>query len=59
MKPIKAIKDFSLDGVIYENGDEVEVKDIETLVKLNEKGFISPFTGKEIQKFAKEFKKEE
>lgn len=53
----KANKDFAVNGVFYEKGDEVEVKDLEQLVRLNEKGFIGPLTPKEIQNFGKEPKK--
>lgn len=56
MKSIKASQTFSLDGVIYEKGDEVKVNNVELLVRLNEKGFIEPLKAKEIQNFAKEIK---
>ena len=53
MKP-KAMRDFQLNGVFYEKGDEVDVKDKEQLIHLNEKGFIEPLTPKQIQDFGKE-----
>ena len=63
MKSIIAKKDFSLNGIAYEKGDEVKVKDKSELVSLNEKGFIEPLTLKQIQNFGKvepkENKKEE
>ena len=63
MKSIIAKKDFSLNGIAYEKGDEVRVKDKSELVSLNEKGFIEPLTLKQIQNFGKvepkENKKEE
>ena len=63
MKSIIAKKDFSLNGIAYEKGDEVRVKDKSELVSLNEKGFIEPLTLKKIQNFGKvepkENKKEE
>lgn len=63
MKSIIAKKDFTLNGVAYEKGDEVRVKDKSELVSLNEKGFIEPLTLKQIQNFGKvepkENKKEE
>lgn len=54
MKIIKAKKDFALNGVAYEKGDEVRVKDKSELISLNEKGFIEPLTLKQIQNFGKE-----
>ena len=54
MKSIIAKKDFALNGVAYEKGDEVRVKDKAELVSLNEKGFIEPLTLKQIQNFGKE-----
>lgn len=54
MKSIIAKKDFSLNGIAYEKGDEVKVKDKSELVSLNEKGFIEPLTLKQIQNFGKE-----
>ena len=63
MKSIIAKKDFSLNGIAYEKGDEVRVKDKSKLVSLHEKGFIEPLTLKQIQNFGKvepkENKKEE
>ena len=56
MKSIIAKKDFTLNGVAYEKGDEVRVKDKSELVSLNEKGFIEPLTIKQIQNFCKEQK---
>ena len=53
----KAKKDFTLNGVFYEKGDEVKVDSKEALIKLNEKGFIEPLTAKQIQNFGKEHKK--
>lgn len=54
MKSIIAKKDFALNGIAYEKGDEVKVKDKVELVSLNEKGFIEPLTLKQIQNFGKE-----
>ena len=63
MKNIKARKNFTLNGIAYEKGDDIIVKDKAELVILNEKGFIEPLTLKEIQNFGKaepkENKKEE
>lgn len=54
MKSIKAIKDFTLDGVPYEKDDIVEIKNINQVVKLNEKGFITPLTAKDLYNIRKE-----
>ena len=54
MKSIIAKKDFALNGIAYEKGDEVRVKNKSELVSLNEKGFIEPLTLKQIQNFGKE-----
>ncbi len=51
-----ATKSFNLDGVFYDQGSEVKVKDKDELIRLNEKGFIEPLTLKEIQDFGKEDK---
>ena len=53
MKPIKAKKDFSLNGTMYAKGDDVPVKNMDELIKLNEKGFIDPMSMKEIQDYFK------
>ena len=42
MKKIIAKKDFTLNGTSYIIGDEIKIKDIEVIKKLNEKGFIEP-----------------
>lgn len=53
MKPIKAVKSFTLKGVYYDKNDEVVVNTKEELIKLNELGYIQPLTIKEIQSFGK------
>ena len=40
MKKLIAKKDFIVDGIAFIKGDEVNIKDIVTIRKLNEKGFI-------------------
>lgn len=57
MKPIKAVKEFSLNGKFYSKNDIVEIKNKEDLIKLNEKGFIEPLTIKDIQNFEIEEKR--
>lgn len=48
MKPIKAKKDFSLDGNFYIAGDEIKINDIAKIKMLNEKGFIDPLNFKDL-----------
>lgn len=59
MKTIIAKKDFTLNRIYYSENDEVEIKNIEELVILNEKGFIKPLTRKEISQIQKQLIKEE
>ena len=58
MKTIKAKKDFTLDGVEYLEGDEIKTKDIKTISRLNEKGFIEPLSRKEMILLERELKSE-
>ena len=53
MKPIAKI-DCQVNGIYYDKGNEIEVKDKEQLIELNERGFIEPLTMKQIQEFGKE-----
>ena len=48
MKKIIAKKDFILNDKNYIVGDEVELKDINAIKKLNEKGVIEPLTYKDL-----------
>ena len=48
MKKLIAKKDFTINGLAFIVGDEVNVKDIDTIRKLNEKGFIEPLDFKEL-----------
>jgi hypothetical protein len=57
MKKLIAKKDFTIDGVPFVKGDEVDVKDIVTVRKLNEKGFIEPLDFKELVIIEREIKK--
>lgn len=56
MKSIKIKRDFTLNGKLYFDGDNIEDKDFEIkeIVSLNEKGFIQPLTQKEIISLIKE-----
>lgn len=59
MKKIIAAIDFTLYGKKYKKGKEVKVQNKEDLIKLNERGFIEPFSFTEIQDFKeKEIKNE-
>lgn len=55
---IIANKEFTLNGEYYSENDEVEVKNVDELITLNEKGFIKPLTRKEILQFRKQSMKE-
>lgn len=59
MKTLKAIANFSLNGVVYEPNDDVQVNTFEEVVRLNEKGFIEPLTAKDLQTIEKQLKKKE
>jgi hypothetical protein len=56
MKKIIAKKDFTIDGKFFIKDEPVEVNDIETIKKLNEKGFIYPLGLKELVILEREFK---
>ena len=61
MRKLIAKKDFTINGNAYIKGDEVVVKDIITIKKLNEKGFIEPLNFKDLIILERElkYKKEE
>lgn len=56
MKKLIAKKDFTIDGCAYIVGDEVNVKEISIIKKLNEKGFIEPLNFKELVIIERELK---
>lgn len=56
MKKLIAKKDFTVDNCTYIVGDEVNVKDISVIKKLNEKGFIEPLNFKELVIIERELK---
>ena len=56
MKKLIAKKDFTIDNCTYIVGDEVNVKDISVIKKLNEKGFIEPLDFKELVIIERELK---
>ncbi len=51
MKAVIAKIDFTLHGEKYTKGKEVKVNSKEELIRLNERGFIEPFSYAEIQDF--------
>lgn len=51
MKKIIAKLDFTLNNKKYKEGKEVKVNSKEELIRLNERGFIEPFSMKEIEEF--------
>lgn len=56
MKKIIAKKDFTIDGKFFIKDEPVEVNDIKTIRKLNEKGFIYPLELKELMILERELK---
>lgn len=58
MKKVIAKKDFVLNSKNYIIGDEIETKNIEDIIKLNEKGFIEPLSYKDLVILEREIKKE-
>ena len=59
MKKIIAKIDFRLNDVDYIKGDEIPTKDINTIIKLNEKGFIEPLTYRDIVLIKRELENKE
>ena len=56
MKKIIAKKDFTIDGKFFIKDEPIEINDIETIRKLNEKGFIYPLELKDLVILEREFK---
>ncbi len=56
---IIAKQNFELNGVSYIKGDKIEIKDINAIRKLNEKGYIEPLTYEDLVLIERELKKEE
>lgn len=61
MKKLIAKKDFIINGISFVKGDEININDIVTIKKLNEKGFIEPLDFKDLTILERElkYKKEE
>ena len=58
MKKVIAKKDFILNGNNYIVGDEINIKDMEVITKLNEKGFIEPLSYKDLVLLEREYQEE-
>lgn len=58
MKKVIAKIDFTLQGKKYQKGTKVKINSKEELIKLNERGFIEPFSFVEIQEYFEKKKKE-
>ena len=58
MIKIIAKKDFTLGNKKYIVGDEIDIKDIEAITKLNEKGFIEPLSYKDLVLLERQIKEE-
>ena len=56
MKKLIAKKDFTINGIPFVKDEEVNVKDISVVKKLNEKGFIEPLDFKELVIIERELK---
>jgi hypothetical protein len=56
MKKLIAKKDFSIDGKFFIKDEPVEIRNIDTIKKLNEKGFIYPLELKDLIVLEREFK---
>ena len=57
MNKLIAVKDFELNGINYIKGDELDIKDINSIKKLNENGFIEPLTYRDLVLIERELKK--
>lgn len=59
MTKIIASKDFIMNGKSYIEGDEINIKDIKLVKRLNELGFIQSLGYKDLVLLEREFIKEE
>ena len=59
MKKLIAKKDFEANGISYIKGDEVKTRNYESIVKLNEKGFIEPLDYKDLVLIKREIENKE
>ena len=56
MKKLIAKKDFSIDGKFFIKDEPIEIRNIDTIKKLNEKGFIEPLDFKDLAILERELK---
>lgn len=59
MRKIIATKDFIMNGISYIEGDEIDVKDIRLIRRLNELGFIESLSYKDLVLLERELVKED
>lgn len=59
MRKIIATKDFIMNGISYIEGDELDVKDIRLIRRLNELGFIESLSYKDLVLLERELVKED
>lgn len=59
MEQVIARIDFKVNGVDYLQGEHVDVKSYEEVVKLNALGFIEPLTHRQLVLIRREFEKKE
>lgn len=59
MRKIIATKDFIMNGISYIEGDEIDVKDMKLIRRLNELGFIESLSYKDLVLLERELVKEE
>ena len=58
MNKVIAKIDFNLNGIFYIKGDEIPLKDINSIRKLNEKGIIVPLSYRDLVLIERELKEE-
>lgn len=58
MKKVIAKKDFILNDKKYIIGDEIDIKDMNVITNLNEKGFIEPLSYKDLVMLERQIKEE-
>jgi hypothetical protein len=49
--------DFEANGIKYIKGDELDIKDINSIIKLNERGFIEPLSYRDLVIIERELNK--
>ena len=59
MDKVIAKKDFTLNGIVYLEGEAVKVKTFDEVVKLNTLGFIKPLSTKDLVLIKRELENKE